>query len=642
LGEEGPILRQAKLQVLSRESPSTSSIAGELLFVDPEPSRNSYSDLAVVLIAAVVFIGCIVSPPALMDDVDAVHGQIARNMLDSGDWTIAHLNGVPYIEKAPLMYWLVAIFYRLLGVHDWVARIPIALAAVLLCWITTRYGRWAFGRRAGFYAGLSLATCAGLFLFTRILIPDVMLTLAVCMGFWSFQRVLEEDEPNPRRWAFLLAASLGVGILLKGLIAVVVPIGGALLYLAVTRQIFSAYVWKRLHVWSGLLTVLAIAAPWHILAIRRMPPYFDLTMHSGPGQYHGFFWFYFMNEHVLRFLNLRYPKDYNTVPRAAFWLLHLVWLFPWCVYFPAAARLGYKPQDRAGRTRLLALCWSGFLLLFFTFSTTQEYYSMPIYPALALLLGSAIAGSTRWVRWGTRALGVIAVAALLAIAVLLFMVQGVATPGDISSALLQHPEAYTLSLGHLGDLTVRSFAYLRAPLIVAGLGFLVGAIGVWRFSFHRAVLAFALMMVCFMHASRMALAVFDPYLSSRPLAEALRHAPEGTLIVDGPYYPFSSVFFYANRNALLLNGRVNNLEYGSYEPGALAVFIDDATFTQLWSSSARYYLLADGPQLPRLSSLAGKANLLPVAASGGKFLFTNNLAGPLSDAPGPRDKDHTL
>ncbi|HEV3317863.1 MAG TPA: glycosyltransferase family 39 protein [Candidatus Angelobacter sp.] len=592
-----------------------------------DPSAHSHSDLIVVLIAAIIFIGCIVSPPALMDDVDAVHGQIARNMLDSGDWTIAHLNGVPYIEKAPLMYWLVAVGYWLVGVHDWVARIPIALAAVLLCWITTRYGRWAFGRRAGFYAGLSLATCAGLFLFTRILIPDVMLTLAVCMGFWSFQRALEEDEdePHPRRWAALLAASLGVGILLKGLIAVVVPIGGALLYLAVTRQIFSRYVWKRLHVFNGVLIVLAIAAPWHILATLRMPPYFDLTMHSGPGEYHGFFWFYFMNEHVLRFLGLRYPRDYNTVPRAAFWLLHLVWLFPWCVYFPAAARLGYKPVDRAGRTRLLALCWAGFLLVFFTFSTTQEYYSMPIYPALALLLGSAMAGYTRWVRLGTRTLGMISVAALLAIAVLLFMVRGVPTPGDISNALQQHPEAYTLSLGHLGDLTIQSFAYLRAPLVLAGLGFLVGAIGVWRFSFHRAVLALALMMICFLHASRMALVVFDPYLSSRPLAEALRQVPNGTLIADGPYYPFSSVFFYANRTALLLNGRVNNLEYGSYAPGAPAVFINDAKFLQLWSSSARYYLVADDTQLPRLRGLVGNGNLLPVAASGGKFLFTNRF-----------------
>ncbi len=236
---------------------------------------------------------------------------------------------------------------------------------------------------AGFYAGLVLATCVGLFLFTRILIPDVTLTLAICVSFWSFQRALEPDEEMPlRRWTALLAASLAVGVLLKGLIAIVVPVGGALVYLAITRQLFDRRVWQRLHVVSSVLIFLAIAAPWHILATLRMPPYFAFTLHSGPGEYHGFFWFYFMNEHVLRFLGLRYPHDYNTVPRVWFWLMNLIWLFPWSIYLPSVAALGYRPQDRAGRTRLLAICWTGFLLVFFTFSTTQEYYSMPIYPAL--------------------------------------------------------------------------------------------------------------------------------------------------------------------------------------------------------------------------------------------------------------------
>jgi 4-amino-4-deoxy-L-arabinose transferase-like glycosyltransferase len=293
-----------------------------------DPRHRFESGVVVVLFAAAIFLGGVVSPPALMDDVDAVQAQIARNMLQSGDWVIAHLDGVPYLEKSPLIYWLMAASFRILGAHDWVARIPVALAAVLLAWVTWRYGRWAFGVRAGFYAGLSLATCVGLFLFTRIQIPDVMLTLSVCTALWSFQRALEPEEPQPRLWALALAASLGVGLLLKGLIAVVAPMGGAIVYLSVTRQLWSPGVWKRLHVFTGALVILAIAAPWHVLATLRMPPYFDLTMHSGPGEYHGFFWFYFINEHILRFLNLRYPRDYNTVPRLAFWLLHLLWLLP--------------------------------------------------------------------------------------------------------------------------------------------------------------------------------------------------------------------------------------------------------------------------------------------------------------------------
>ena len=592
----------------------------------------SHYEIALLIVAVIVFFGCIVSPPGLMDDVDAVHGQIARNMVDSGDWVIPHLDGVPYMEKAPLPYWLIAICYLVLGVHDWVARIPTALAAVLLCFATARYGAWAFGRRAGFYAGLALATSVGLFLFTRILIPDVMLALTVCLGFMAFQRALKEDgeEPNPRRWAAVLGASLGVGVLLKGLIALVVPLGGALAYLVLTRQLFSRDTWRRLRPASVILIFLLIAAPWHVLATLRMPPYFNFAMHSGPGQYHGFFWFYFINEHVLRFLNLRYPRDYNTVPRLAFWLLNLLWLFPWSAYLPAAAKLSYKPVDRGGRTRLLALCWAGFLLLFFTFSTTQEYYSMPMYPALALLLGCAMDGEGKLITAGTRTIAVISGVAALVIAAVLFVVRHVPATGDISSALQQHPESYTLSLGHLGDLTLQSFAYLRTPLMLAGVAFLLGAAGAWLRG-RRALIALAAMMVLFFHASRMALVVFDPYLSSRPLAEALRHAPEGRLIVDGAYYPFSSVLFYANKSALLLNGRVNNLEYGSYAPGAVAVFIDDAEFVRVWSGTIRCYLVADRSGLARLSALVGPAGLHQVAASGGKFLFTNGLSGAIAD-----------
>jgi 4-amino-4-deoxy-L-arabinose transferase-like glycosyltransferase len=592
--------------------------------------RRHY-EIALVVVAVIVFFGCIISPPALMDDVDAVHGQIARNMVTSGDWVIPHINGVPYMEKAPLPYWLIAICYLLFGVHDWVARIPTALAAVLLCFATARYGAWAFGRRAGYYAGLILATCVGLFLFTRILIPDVMLALTVCISFMAFERALDGSEDlNPRRWPLVLGVSLGVGVLLKGLLAIVVPVGGALIYLALTRQLFSRATWRRLRPVSVFLIFFLIAVPWHVLATLRMPPYLNFSMHSGPGEYHGFFWFYFINEHLLRFLNLRYPRDYNTVPRLAFWLLNLLWLFPWSAYVPAAARLNYKPVDRAGRTRLLALCWAGFLLLFFTFSTTQEYYSMPMYPALALLLGCAMDSDGKLVTAGTRVIGVISAGAAIVIAAVLFTVRNVPATGDISSALQQHPEAYTLSLGHLGDLTLQSFAYLRVPLILAGVAFLVGAAGAWLRG-RRAYIALAAMMVLFLHASRMALVVFDPYLSSRPIAEVLRHAPEGQLIVDGAYYPFSSVLFYSNRNALLLNGRMTNLEYGSYAPGSPSVFINDAEFARAWAGRMRYYLVADRTGLARLSALVGPANLHPMAESGGKYLFTNGLSGAIAD-----------
>ena len=151
------------------------------------------STLIVLLVAAAVYAGCMISPPSLMDDVDAVQAQIARNMLTSGDWVTARLDGIPYLEKAPLIYWLIAGSFKIFGATDWAARIPMVLAAIALAWLTTAFGMWAFGRRAGFYAGLCISTCFGLFLFTRILIPDVMLTASIALSMWAFLRAIDES-----------------------------------------------------------------------------------------------------------------------------------------------------------------------------------------------------------------------------------------------------------------------------------------------------------------------------------------------------------------------------------------------------------------------------------------------------------------
>jgi 4-amino-4-deoxy-L-arabinose transferase-like glycosyltransferase len=157
-----------------------------------------FNELIVVLFAASIFLVSVISPPALMDDMDSAQAQIARTMLQSGDWVTARLDGVAYLEKAPLKYWLIAICYQIFGVHDWAARIPTAVCAVLLCWLTARMARWGISESVGFYAGLSLATCIGLFLFTRVLIPDVMLTLPITFAIWAAMRATDSKEAHPR------------------------------------------------------------------------------------------------------------------------------------------------------------------------------------------------------------------------------------------------------------------------------------------------------------------------------------------------------------------------------------------------------------------------------------------------------------
>src|SRR6202166_3840237 len=110
-----------------------------------EPRKNWGTYLTILLVAGAIYLGCIISPPSLMDDVDAVQAQISRNMLTSGDWVTARLDGIVYLEKAPLIYWLMAICFKIFGPYDWAARIPVVLSALALAWLTTAFGAWAFG-----------------------------------------------------------------------------------------------------------------------------------------------------------------------------------------------------------------------------------------------------------------------------------------------------------------------------------------------------------------------------------------------------------------------------------------------------------------------------------------------------------------
>src|SRR3954469_15141713 len=207
------------------------------------PPRQFTSSFAlrewlVLVLAVLIYAPAIFSPPHLQDDVDAVQATIARNMLTSGDWVPPHLNRVAYMEKPPLKYWLIAISYLIFGVHDWAARLPLMISTIALCWLTMRFGTWAYGKREGINAGLILATCIGLFLFTRILIVEAMLTLAITLALWAMRRALDPNEAHPRRWAAVIPISMAFAVLLKGLIGVVFPVGIAVVSLFLTKQLF--------------------------------------------------------------------------------------------------------------------------------------------------------------------------------------------------------------------------------------------------------------------------------------------------------------------------------------------------------------------------------------------------------------------
>ena len=347
----------------------------------PERLRvASYWALAIVF--GSVYVGSLFSP-ALLDDADSTHAEAAREMFVTGDYVTLHVNGVRYLEKAPLPYWLVAICYHLFGVNEFATRLPMALSVMLMGLLAVAWGRRAFGERAGIYAGVFVFTAAGVFLFTRILIPDVLLSLLIAASLYFFLTAL---EPNEAAWRWYAGyACLAFGVLTKGLIALAFPGAAAFLYLILTGEWRR---WREFRLASGVTLFLVIAAPWHILAGLR---------NTGGQGGHGFFWFYFVNEHFLRFLGRRYPRDYNKLPGTLYWSLHLVWLFPWSLYFPAAirtivdSRKAEQRSDFGRRTRLLCWILSGVVLVFFAISTNQEYYTFPAYLPLLMLLADGIA-----------------------------------------------------------------------------------------------------------------------------------------------------------------------------------------------------------------------------------------------------------
>src|SRR6267378_275714 len=219
-------------------------------------SRNRNFILVILLVWAVIYLTSIFTP-TLLDDADTVHAEAAREMLVGHDWVTLHINqGFRYLEKAPLMYWTVASSFKLFGVHDWSARLPIALGVLALLLIVYRLGRRFYGEEGGLYAALALATGFGPFIFTRILIPDMAVGLWMALGFDFFLTTLEQERPS-RILCWGIAATMALNVLTKGLIGLVFPLGTIFLVLLLTRNLRHLL---RMHLVSSFLVFLAIGA----------------------------------------------------------------------------------------------------------------------------------------------------------------------------------------------------------------------------------------------------------------------------------------------------------------------------------------------------------------------------------------------
>ena len=577
--------------------------------------------LVVLAFGALIYLGN-AGFPGLLDDADASHAVVAREILQRHDWVILYMNGIRYLMKAPLHYWAVAASYALFGWNEFATRLPVALAMIGLGLLANEFARRFFGLRAGLYSALAVLTGAGFFLFTRIMIPEGLYALEFTAVFYLFIRGWTGSLP-PRTAYWGAAVMSALAMLTRGLVGVIFPVGIIGLFVMATRG------WKRLGqmpLVSSTAIFLAVAVPWHLLASLRAKT---------------FFWSYFINEHFKRAVGTRFPPDYDSVPLALWLLMHLVWFFPWSIFLWAACRnfpglRQWKNLDAAQQAKLLLLLWGGFVLFFFslTFGSRMEYYSFGGWPAIAMLLGIGLAQAeedrARWLRAVQAALAAVG-AVLAGVLILMLAVSArVQVHGDISTLLArQQGDVYRVSMAHFLDLTPQAFALLRLPAAMAAVAFLFGLGAAWLLRRSgkplAATLSMALTMALFFFAANIALGVFGPYLSSKPLVEKVKAqiADKDVVAIYGEFDGSSSVGFYTGQRVLIWNGRYNNLLPGSNYPDAPQIFFKDLEFLPVWQGSRRVFLFVPAEKRREAEKWLPAEGTYRIAESGGKAVYSN-------------------
>jgi 4-amino-4-deoxy-L-arabinose transferase-like glycosyltransferase len=304
------------------------------------------------------------------------YAEIPREMVASGDWLTPRLDGIKYFEKPALQYWLTAAGYEAFGIRQWTARLWPALAGFAGVFFIGYVGLRLAGPRVGLYSAAALGGCAWYVLNAHILTLDAGLTLWMSVGFGALllAQCSAATVREERQWMLIAWPALALAVLSKGLIGVVLPGASLVVYSLLTRD---WAVWRRLHLVAGLLLFALIAVPWFV-AVSLVNP--------------EFFHFFFIHEHFERFLTNEHHREgawWYFIPILAVgvlpWLTVLGWTAPRLWPEAAAGRAGFSWQR-------YAVVWSVFIFVFFSLSSSKlPSYILPIFPALALLIGRQLA-----------------------------------------------------------------------------------------------------------------------------------------------------------------------------------------------------------------------------------------------------------
>jgi 4-amino-4-deoxy-L-arabinose transferase-like glycosyltransferase len=521
---------------------------------------------------------------------EAMYALIPQEMLKSGQWLVATLNGAPYLDKPPLLYWLTILAYKIFGVSEAVARIPTFLVTLGEIWFTYLLGRRLFNPRAAWLGGFVLLSSLGFFALHLEILTDHLITLSLAASLYFILRW--HDEPH-WRWFLGFYLALAVGFLSKGFIGLAFP----LLIIAPFLWSRNRPYWARLffNPW-GLALLGVVIVPWFV-AVEQAHP--------------GFLRHQFINEQIMRFLGQRQPQDINPFPLSEFWIFLGIWLLPWTMLLPEALYRFWRetgPQGPAAPKGRILLIWAGVILGFFTLASSRiEYYSLPALPPLALILGWRLdrylaAPRGRSLLWALLALGLLGLGTLFFIPYL----EGIC--GDnrrefIGMFPLVRPMARQVTFWIPG---------------VALLGVLAG----WRHP-KAAAGCFGALALITSYFTFQTLIALSPHLSDKIPGEFLhRQAGPQDLVIMESIEEFeygASLAYYAGRRILMVQRR--GLPQFPY-PVAPSVnyLISPARLQELWEGPKRVFLLVDDP-LPLEDYLKGAATALEMS---GKRLLVNH------------------